>query len=284
MGPGRKKDYPDLIPYSKQMMTLSGKRITYIGDWVFYTGPNFIESPFEMMAKDCQLKFLGKPVTGALEKAGAKVRAYSNWDLYHFSAGEYEEVIDNSDVVVVSDVEARCFHLNPSFFDRNSGSEGYITFPDRLKYLAGAVENGKGLIYLGGWLSFSGYMEKGGWRRSPVADWLPFVCLTGDDLTESSEGFSVSVEDAGHPILRGLALEKIPPLLGYNEFIPRNNFRTLLKIRETGHPLLGVSKHGKGRMVTYGSDPVPHWGLNLMKWKDYELFWQRLASWCLGQI
>lgn len=41
------------------MKRLADKKVVYIGDWVFYTGPTFIESPFEMMAKDCQLKFLG---------------------------------------------------------------------------------------------------------------------------------------------------------------------------------------------------------------------------------
>jgi|GEM_PF-5284567 len=68
-----------------KLPNLSGLRILYFDDWVFYTGPNFIESPFEMIAKDCQLHFLGKPVTGALEKTGAQVTAFSNWQLYHFS-------------------------------------------------------------------------------------------------------------------------------------------------------------------------------------------------------
>ena len=53
---------------------LTGLRVAYIGDWVFYTGPKFIESPFEMMSKDCHLQFLGKPVTEALSAAGATVR------------------------------------------------------------------------------------------------------------------------------------------------------------------------------------------------------------------
>jgi uncharacterized membrane protein len=266
------------------MKLLEGKRITYIGDWVFYTGPKFIESPFEMIAKDCQLSFLGKPVTDALESAGATVVSHSNWELYHFSDSEFRELVDSSDVVILSDVEARCFHLNPAFFERKREDMGFITFPDRLKYLAAAVEGGKGLIYLGGWLSFSGHMEKGGWRRCPVSGWLPFECLTGEDLVESSEGFGVSVEDGDHPMVRGLALEEIPPLLGYNEFIPRENFRTLLKIRETGHPLLGVSHHGQGRMAVYASDPVAHWGLNFMKWSDYSFFWQRLAAWSMQLI
>jgi uncharacterized membrane protein len=258
-------------------------RIAYIGDWVFYRGPEFIESPFEMMAKDCHLRFLGKPVTDALEAEGASVESYSNWQLYHFSPEEYEEVVQRADVVIVSDVEARCFHLGPSFFERSNYGKTVLTFPDRLKLLARAVESGKGLVYMGGWLGFSGHMEKGGWRRAPIADWLPFECLVGDDLVESSEGFAVTVAKPDHPVTRGLPTDTIPPILGYNEFVAKPNLEVLWRIGEAKHPLLGVSEHGKGRMVTYGSDPVPHWGVNLMLWEGYAGLWQNMAAWAAGR-
>jgi uncharacterized membrane protein len=266
------------------MASLKGLRIAYIGDWVFYSGPNFIESPFENIGKDCQLSFLGKPVTDALEAGGAKVEAYSNWQLYHFSPAEYAALLKRNHVIVVSDVEARCFHLDPSFFDRSSYGRKVVTFPDRLKRLAAAVDGGKGLMYMGGWLSFSGHMEKGGWRRAPIANWLPFQCLAGEDLMESSEGVRVKVVDTKHPITAGLPAARIPPLLGYNEFIPRDSFHTIWSVRETGHPLMGVSRHGRGRMVTYASDPVPHWGINLMLWSGYRLLWQRMAAWAAGRL
>ena len=265
------------------MKTLEGKKIVYIGDWVFYTGPTFIESPFETMSKDCQLKFLGKPVTDALEALGATTTAYSNWQLYHFTPDEYQKIIDENDLIIVSDVEARCFHLSPAFFDSNTYGKEIVTFPDKLKYLAKAVEKGKGLIFMGGWLGFSGHMEKGGWRRSPIADWLPFSCLTGEDLLESSEGFSITVDVPNHPMLNGLE-PQVPPLLGYNEFIAKPNMTTLWSIEGTKHPLLGVSEHDNGRMVTYGSDPVPHWGINLMLWKDYNKLWQNMAMWAIKMI
>jgi len=261
------------------MKKLEGVKAVYMGDWVFYTGPQFIESPFEMMAKDCHLTFLGKPVTEALEKAGATVRALSNWDLYHMSPDDYGKMIDEADVIIVSDVEARCFHLNPDFFDRTKYGKEIITFPDRSKALTAAVEAGKGLVFMGGWLSFSGHMEKGGWRRCPIADWLPFSCLLGEDLMESSEGYGVQTIKPGHPILNGLPLDEIPPLLGYNEFEPKAEMDILLRIATTGHPLLGVSQHGEGRMVTYASDPVPHWGINLMLWNGYDAFWQNMVAW-----
>lgn len=263
------------------MRDLSGTSVAYIGDWVFYTGPKFVESPFEMMAKDCHLQFLGQPVKDALAAAGARVSAYSNWDLYHFSPEEYERLLADHDLLVVSDVEARCFHLSPAFFDRSVYGKKVLVFPDRLKLLARAVEAGKGLLYLGGWLSFSGHMEKGGWRRCPISGWLPFACLPGEDLVESSEGFRVEVLDPAHPITRDLPLPSLPPLLGYNEFVPRAGLHLLWRIAETGHPLLGVSEHGRGRMVTYASDPVPHWGMNLLLWEGYAALWQNMAAWAL---
>src|SRR5689334_7591912 len=122
--------------------TLRGLRVTYFGDWVFFTGPQFIESPFEMIAKDCHLQFIGKPVTDALESAGAIVKSYSNWDLYHFGPGEFEKILATSDVLIVSDVEARCFHLSPSFFDSKKQGKELLLFPDRLRQLTRWVERG----------------------------------------------------------------------------------------------------------------------------------------------
>jgi len=117
-------------------------------------------------------------------------------------------------VLIVSDVEARCFHLNPDFFDRSKYQKSIITFPDRLRQMGQAVETGKGLLYLGGWLSFSGHMEKGGWRRSPIADWLPFQCLVGEDLVENSQGYHAQASDPSHPILKDLPLDSFGPILG----------------------------------------------------------------------
>jgi uncharacterized membrane protein len=75
----------------------------------------------------------------------------------------------------------------------------------------------------------------------------------------------------------------MPPLLGYNEFVAKPEMRVLWRVAGRGDPLLGVSEHGRGRMVTYGSDPVPHWGLNFMMWEGYSRFWVNLARWALGE-
>ena len=48
-----------------------------------------------------------------------------------------------------------------------------VTFPDRLESLKAWVHGGGGLMMLGGWLSFSGAREMGGWRRSRLAEACP---------------------------------------------------------------------------------------------------------------
>ena len=46
-----------------------------------------------------------------------------------------------------------------------------------------------------------------------------------------------------------------------------------------GHPLVVVGEYGKGRIVTYMSDPAPHWGINFELWKGYDAFWQQSLQW-----
>lgn len=201
---------------------------------------------------------------------------------------EYEDLLERCDVVIVSDVEARCFHLNPEFFDRAVYGKKVVAFPDRLKLLTQAVESGKGLIYLGGWLSFSGHLEKGGWRRCPIAQWLPFTCLVGDDLVESSEGFHIGeVVDTAHPILQGLPLRAAagaacPRCWATTNSLPRDGTMKLLwRVAETGHPLLWACRStARGAWSLTGLTPVPHWGMNFMLWKGYADFWRNLAAWC----
>ena len=103
---------------------------------------------------------------------------------------------------------------------------------------------------------------------------------------ESSEGFTLmpTPQAQGHPLVAELPLHSMPPLLGYNEFIPRAAMTVLWRVVETGHPLLGVSCHGQGRVVTFATDPVPHWGINLMLWEGYPLLWQRIAAWASGRL
>ena len=137
---------------------------------------------------------------------------------------------------------------------------------------------------LGGWLSFSGVQAKAGWGRSTFSTVLPVECLATEDLVESSEGFTVEVLVTDHPVIQGLPWEKFPPIFGYNEVKEKPEGKVLVRVKETGHPLIVVSEYGKGRILTYMSDPAPHWGINFELWEGYDAFWQQSLMWVTNKI
>jgi uncharacterized membrane protein len=252
--------------------------VLYLGDWVFHVGPVFIETPFALETKDCDLHFYGQRLAEALGH-DADLTTMANWTLYRLPPAKLEEALHRSAALVISDVEAKCFHLYPAFFDRARREQHVVTFPDRLESVKSWVHGGGGLMMLGGWLSFSGARETGGWRRSCLAEALPVECLVGEDLVESSAGFTAEVVDGGHPLAVDLPWDTFPPIFGYNELVPRAGSQVVVRVRETGHPLVVTGEYGRGRVLIYASDPAPHWGLNFELWEGYDAFWRRSLKW-----
>jgi uncharacterized membrane protein len=182
--------------------------------------------------------------------------------------------LDEYDVLIYSDVEAKNFQLAPGFYDQASFGKEVITFPDRLRLTVEAVNGGTGAMFLGGWLSFSGELGRGGWKRTRLREILPVDCLDFEDLVESTEGFTVDAErSSGH--FEGLDLHSFPPILGYNETKPKEGCPVLLTVMETGDPLVATGRFGRGRTLAYTSDPAPHWGLNFVYWEHFAAFWLR---------
>lgn len=256
----------------------SREHVLYLGDWVFHVGPIFIETPFGMESKDTDLHFYGSRLVEALEPH-CEVTCMANWELYRLEPGRLEQILGRSSTLIISDVEAKCFHLFPSFFDRSRREKKIITYPDRLKAVKNWVATGGGLMMLGGWLSFSGAQCKGGWRRSLLAEVLPVECLDTEDLVESSEGFTAEVLMPNHPVAKGLPWGTCPPIFGYNELIARSGSEVVVRVKETGHPLVVAGKYKKGRICVYASDPAPHWGLNFELWPGYNPFFQKIQRW-----
>src|ERR1041385_8336400 len=135
------------------------EHVLYLGDWVFHVGPIFIETPFGTETKDADLHFYGSRLVQALESS-VEVTSMANWELYRMEPNRLEKILDRSVGLIISDVEAKCFHLYPNFFDRSRRENHVITFPDRLVSVKNWVKNGGGLMMLGGWLSFSGSQGK----------------------------------------------------------------------------------------------------------------------------
>lgn len=260
------------------------EQVIYLGDWVFHMGPIFIETPFGTEMKDADLHFYGKRLVEAIESDEVKVTCLANWELYRLEPGKLEKYLEKSKCLIISDVEAKCFHLYPSFFDRAKRENKIVTFPDRLNLIKEWVHDGGGLMMLGGWLSFSGAQGRSGWGRSAIAEILPVECLPFEDLVESSAGFTSKILFSDHPVVKELPWGSFPPIFGYNEVKPKKDAKILVSVKETGHPLVVVGEYGKGRIFTYMSDPAPHWGINFELWDGYNSFWKQSVDWVKNQI
>lgn len=251
-------------------------KIYYVGDWAILTGPVFAETPFYHSPKGLDIYNYGHWLKSALERGGHQVESVPAWDFYNkLGPGDYERILEDYDVLIFSDIDARLFQLAPSFFDREKFGQKVLTFPDRIRLTLEAVSAGKRAMFLGGWYSFTGEQGKGGWGRSRLAELLPVRCLDFEDLVETTEGFRVEATASGLKAYPGIDFNLLPPLLGYNKTLPRPEADLLLKIKETGDPLLAVMNYGRGRVLAFTSDPAPHWGCNFVFWDKYDQFWQR---------
>jgi len=256
-------------------------KIYYVGDWAVMTGPVFAESPFNYAYKGLDIYNYGHWLKEALESSREhQVTSTPTWEFYKMGPGEYEKVLDEYDVLIFSDVEAKIFQLAPGFFDRKQFGSRIITYPDRVRLTVEAIQGGTGAMFLGGWLSFTGEMGKGGWNRTRLKEVLPVRCLDYEDLVESTEGFTAELTNQHETVFQGIDFETFPPIMGYNKTMARAESPVLLSIRETGDPLVAIGAFGRGRTLAYMSDPAPHWGCNFVFWEQYNEFWLR----CLRQV
>lgn len=249
-------------------------KVYYIGDWAVMTGPVYAETPFNYAYKGLEIFNYGKWLKEALESSGEhSVTSVPTWDFYSLPPGEYERILRDYDVLIFSDVEAKNFQLAPSFFDRKIFGTQVLTFPDRIRLTVEAVQAGKGAMFLGGWLSFTGEMGKGGWNRTRLREILPVRCLDYEDLIESTEGFTARKKESGSAAFNAIDFSSFPPILGYNQALPRSTYDVLLEVKETGDPLVACGQCGRGKVLAYMSDPAPHWGCNFVFWESYQSFW-----------
>ena len=255
-------------------------KIYYVGDWAVMLGPVFAETPFNYAVKGTDIFNYGKWLKEALESTGEHyVNSVPTWEFYRNAPGEYEKILEEYDIFIFSDVEAKNFQLAPSFFDRSKFGKEPLTFPDRVRLTTEAIRGGKHAMFLGGWLSFNGEMGKGGWGRTGLKTVLPVECLEVEDLRESTEGWTATAVKEDHALLRGLSLSTLPPILGYNCVKPRAGCEVVAVWKDTDDPMLAVGQFGKGRTLAYTSDPAPHWGCNFVYWNDYRKFWLNAVSW-----
>ena len=156
--------------------------------------------------------------------------------------------------------------------------------PNRLRSLKAYVENGGGLLMVGGYYSFQGINGGARYHGTPVEEVLPVDILPYDDRVEVPEGFTPVLKQLGHPILQGL--EGVwPALLGFNE-VKSKPGSALLATASADYgekPLLVAGAFGKGRTLAWTSDIGPHWlPPEFANWPGYERLWRQSLEWLVG--
>lgn len=130
------------------------------------------------------------------------------------------------------------------------------------------VENGAGLLMVGGWGSFSGPF--GQWKGSRVEAMLPVSCLARDDRKHFPSGAWI-LKRRHHPLFRALSFREPPVICGLNEIRPKKGSEVLLVARNlVGHakeyPVLVVQEQGGIKTAAFSSDLAPHWCGGLVDW------------------
>lgn len=152
--------------------------------------------------------------------------------------------------------------------------------PPAMNHIAEQVEQGAGLLMLGGWESYFGRL--GEYQQSPLAELLPVVMEAADDRRNCAQPCLVN-QAADHPILDGLPWDSPPGIGGFNAFAPKPDAQTVLTsvqftvrraegrfqfVSGSQSPLLVVGRHGRGRTAALATDVAPHWVGGLVDWGD----------------
>lgn len=168
---------------------------------------------------------------------------------------------------------------------------------ERLQLIAKSVNDGKGLVMLGGQHSFGG----GGYGATPLAAMLP-VELPATQ-TQVNEPFLLELTAAGksHPVFSGIVdffdptaatAEKLPELLGCVVLDkPRPAAEVLAVHPQRGAaqgslPVLAVQRYGKGRAAAFAADTTHRWYQvmsSLGEKSPYLKFWGQLLRWLAGK-
>jgi uncharacterized membrane protein len=215
------------------------------------------------------------PLSNALTSAGAVVTYVPN----HHAATDVPRTVEglrDTDVVILSDVGSDTLLLHPDTF-----AGGAVT-GDPLAAIGARVAGGAGLLMIGGYLSFTGFLGEARYGMTALAGVLPVDLLPHDDRVERPDGVVPTGTAAadGHPILAGID-GPWPAFLGYNRLLAKPGSTVLL---EAGtDPFLAVGSHGAGRVAAFASDCSAHWGpVAFTGWEQYGRFWVALVAWLAG--
>jgi len=154
-------------------------------------------------------------------------------------------------VIILSDVISDALALYPDLLKVPVGS-------NRLELIKEFVYDGGGLLMIGSWASFSGYIAQAKYYDTPVEEVLPVEVLRYDDKVEVSQRFKFKVIEPNHPVMSNIPWEEADfLLLGYNKVKLKRRAKLLAEYN--GDPIIAIQDVGGERSIVFTSDCAPHW-------------------------
>lgn len=199
------------------------------------------------------------------EIRGGKWGRQATLDNSWFQPGQY-------DVFIIGDIPAAAF-----------GGNG-------LRDLARRVDEGAGLLMIGGFQNFSA----GGYGATPLADLLP-VLLDGPlarpgfpDLSAqlqqplkmipTATGLKRFVMQLDAPERNRVRWNGLAPLEGAVKLKPKNQLVDVLAETAEGVPLLMASEVGRARVMAFAADTTYQWALHGQA-ESHQRFWRQMILW-----
>lgn len=153
------------------------------------------------------------------------------------------------------------------------------------RLLARAVEQGAGLMMLGGRSSFG----EGGWAGTPVGDLLPVVIRGGDGQIEPPDGLKVLANEKSldnfvlqlgptrHESRR--LWDALPAISGANRFARLKDAATLMAVTPGGDALMAGLEVGKGRSLAFGGETWVWARASEESRASHRKFWRQAILW-----
>lgn len=163
---------------------------------------------------------------------------------------------------------------------------------DMLSALAARVDEGKGLMMIGGLHSFG----SGGWASTPLADMLP-VEMSANDYTPNGppnpdtqiegnvqmlptdrglDNYLMRIDPNGNQLARWQSLK---PLAGANRLRPKQGgLAQILAQSQDGAPLLVAQEYGRARVLAFAGDTTYLW-YTYGQHETHQRFWRQVILW-----
>lgn len=266
--PGEYKIRVEVVPLEGEIKTSNNHRETLITvrrggiNVAYFDSLPSEQKQMRLLNTTDQIQLDWQPVRGG------KQRELNDIDPDLFQRGRY-------DVFIIGDVPAKVFRQNG----------------DLLRALAARIDEGAGLLMIGGIHSFGA----GGYADTPLDDLLPVAMLKSETVPDEEVDESQRLTDElkmvptarglRHYVMRIDTPEKnratwlsLPELAGANKIKPKNEFAEVLATTEQGEPLLLANEAGKARVMAFAGNTTWRW-VSHGRRAEHQRFWRQMIFW-----